>query len=158
MHILSSTDISDCYVGACLNGGTCVDHVNTYTCQCPSGRSGLACEIGTNNLSNVIWHVVWTRLKIDMRLHLKAFEKCAIRKIRYYWEIIYSTTFLQNILLRNDMETGGAVKCRTGPRPFYLQQRGWPIIRSFLFHLNYMISSERHVMKTILHVFRSIRW
>ena len=33
----------------CLNGGTCVDGVNSYTCSCPIGYSGDRCEINDNS-------------------------------------------------------------------------------------------------------------
>ena len=32
---LTCVNIDDCFQGACLNGGTCIDGVMTYTCQCP---------------------------------------------------------------------------------------------------------------------------
>ena len=36
-------DINDCGVNPCLNGGTCLDGVNSYTCSCAAGFSGKAC-------------------------------------------------------------------------------------------------------------------
>jgi len=30
--------------GACENGGTCVDGLGTYLCQCPAGYTGSSCE------------------------------------------------------------------------------------------------------------------
>ena len=39
-------DIIDCVINACVNGGSCVDGVNSYTCNCEDGFTGDHCEIG----------------------------------------------------------------------------------------------------------------
>ena len=36
-------DINECASSPCQNGGTCVDQVNQYTCQCAAGYSGTTC-------------------------------------------------------------------------------------------------------------------
>ena len=38
-------DIDDCESAPCLNGGTCQDGVNAFTCKCVSGFTGYFCEI-----------------------------------------------------------------------------------------------------------------
>ena len=38
-------DINECASRPCQNGGTCTDHVNTYTCSCVGGYMGAVCEI-----------------------------------------------------------------------------------------------------------------
>lgn len=38
------TNIDDCDPYPCLNGGSCIDGVNEYTCDCSSGYSGDSCE------------------------------------------------------------------------------------------------------------------
>ena len=43
-------DIDDCAVQRCQNGGTCIDAVNDYTCNCVDGYTGKNCSIGTINL------------------------------------------------------------------------------------------------------------
>lgn len=48
MYISESGDIDDCYSYPCLNGGTCVDGVNSYTCTCKHLFNGTNCE---NDLS-----------------------------------------------------------------------------------------------------------
>ena len=44
-------DINECTLPTtlpCQHGGTCVDHVNRYTCTCVAGYNGLHCETGTS--------------------------------------------------------------------------------------------------------------
>ncbi|XP_030844927.1 fibropellin-3-like isoform X2 [Strongylocentrotus purpuratus] len=37
-------DIDDCSTTPCMNGGTCADGVNTFTCSCVDGYNGSMCE------------------------------------------------------------------------------------------------------------------
>ena len=37
-------DINECAGDPCLNGGTCTDGVNSYTCSCTAGFTGKECE------------------------------------------------------------------------------------------------------------------
>lgn len=39
-------DIDRCASDPCLYGGVCHDKVNSYTCVCPSGFTGVNCENG----------------------------------------------------------------------------------------------------------------
>ena len=39
-------DINECISIPCLNGGTCKDEVNRYTCTCDPNHKGTHCEIG----------------------------------------------------------------------------------------------------------------
>ena len=39
-------DVNDCSPNQCLNGATCVDGTNSFSCTCVSGYSGLLCETG----------------------------------------------------------------------------------------------------------------
>ena len=57
MHICHlNADIDECSSNPCLNGATCTDAVNSYTCGCVAGYTGTHCETGssltlkTNNL------------------------------------------------------------------------------------------------------------
>ncbi|XP_781372.4 uncharacterized protein LOC575916 [Strongylocentrotus purpuratus] len=45
---LTCTDIDECESGPCMNGGTCNDLVNGYTCNCRAGFTGVFCQININ--------------------------------------------------------------------------------------------------------------
>ncbi|XP_053391949.1 fibropellin-3-like, partial [Mercenaria mercenaria] len=45
------TDINDCSPHPCLNGGTCIDRVDDYTCNCITGYTGKRCETNINDCS-----------------------------------------------------------------------------------------------------------
>ena len=38
-----SSDINDCSANSCQNGGTCIDGVNSFTCNCAAGWIGDTC-------------------------------------------------------------------------------------------------------------------
>ena len=38
-------DINECSSNPCLNGGTCIDGVNKFHCNCPTYLNGITCEI-----------------------------------------------------------------------------------------------------------------
>ena len=38
------TDIDDCSPNPCLNGASCSDGVNSYTCSCVAGYNGNNCQ------------------------------------------------------------------------------------------------------------------
>ena len=40
------TDHDECKSNPCKFGGTCIDTVGSYICQCPPGRSGRNCDNG----------------------------------------------------------------------------------------------------------------
>ena len=42
----SHNDCVDAGFGACQNGGTCVDGIREYFCECPLGKTGPACDKG----------------------------------------------------------------------------------------------------------------
>ena len=39
------TDIDDCDHNPCENGGTCIDGINAYSCECDAGYFGDICGI-----------------------------------------------------------------------------------------------------------------
>lgn len=49
--LISLTGINECTSGPCQNGGTCLDLINMFECQCVPGFTGNQCEIGSLFLS-----------------------------------------------------------------------------------------------------------
>ena len=43
---LFCVDTNECDGDPCINGATCNDDVNSYTCDCAAGYTGQYCEIG----------------------------------------------------------------------------------------------------------------
>ena len=41
-----SLDIDDCVNHACINSGSCVDGINSYSCNCHTGYTGVHCQTG----------------------------------------------------------------------------------------------------------------
>ena len=42
------TDVDECSSNPCENGGTCIDGINEYSCQCVAGYTGTNCETGSS--------------------------------------------------------------------------------------------------------------
>ena len=45
------TGIDECLSSPCLNGGTCIDRLNQYACNCTVGFVGTNCQIEIGNFS-----------------------------------------------------------------------------------------------------------
>ena len=56
------TDYDDCSSKPCMNGATCHDSVDSYTCQCQSGYRGGNCETGKRNSSTYLLYCFWSLL------------------------------------------------------------------------------------------------
>ena len=46
IYIFFLLDVDECASSPCQNGGTCVDVVNAYTCNCVPGYTGDNCDTG----------------------------------------------------------------------------------------------------------------
>ena len=44
--------IDNCVDNACLNGASCVNGINSYTCSCTSGWTGNLCQTSVDDCSN----------------------------------------------------------------------------------------------------------
>ena len=42
-------DVDECASSQCQNGGTCIDGINVYTCNCVPGYAGENCQNGKIN-------------------------------------------------------------------------------------------------------------
>ena len=38
------TDVDECHSNPCLNSGSCVDHINSFSCDCKPGWIGDRCQ------------------------------------------------------------------------------------------------------------------
>jgi len=57
------SDIDDCENSPCLNGATCVDGIDDYTCECIPGYTGSDCGTSTylfyfKYMSSIFWGYV----------------------------------------------------------------------------------------------------
>lgn len=54
---MCNINIDECAINPCHNGGTCIDGVNGFTCQCPDGYHDATCQSQLNEcLSNPCIH------------------------------------------------------------------------------------------------------
>lgn len=45
IYLAFLSDINECNMNMCMNGGTCVDTIGSYYCKCDQGWEGVQCEI-----------------------------------------------------------------------------------------------------------------
>ena len=58
MGMFSVADIDECSSNPCLNGATCTDAVNQYTCGCVAGYTGTHCETGSSlTMTSTVHHL-----------------------------------------------------------------------------------------------------
>ena len=50
--IFSCLDIDDCASWPCNNAGRCIDEIDSFTCQCFPGFTGVQCETSESILSS----------------------------------------------------------------------------------------------------------
>ena len=62
-----TSDVDDCASSPCQNNGTCVDDVNSYTCQCDRNYVGNNCQTGEETPVNKCVSDINTRTYIQIR-------------------------------------------------------------------------------------------
>ena len=65
------TDVDDCINNTCKNDATCINGVNSYTCNCSVGYTGGYCE--NSKLENFFYIISWNLLVF---CHLLIFTFC----------------------------------------------------------------------------------
>ena len=48
-HFNTFSDIDECLSNPCLNGGTCNDELNSFSCTCATGYTGASCQTGISD-------------------------------------------------------------------------------------------------------------
>ena len=53
--------MDECLSDPCLNGGTCIDDINMYSCECQDGLTGSVCEskFENTNLNNSMIEAIY---------------------------------------------------------------------------------------------------
>ena len=62
-------DINECSSTDCMNGATCIDDVNAYTCACVAGYTGPHCEKGES---------AYYKTLADLPVHCYTWTICSI--------------------------------------------------------------------------------
>ena len=58
------SDTDDCVGHSCANGALCVDHLDSYTCDCADGYEGTLCDTGTYIIGTLMIHFIAFRYRI----------------------------------------------------------------------------------------------
>ena len=67
-NIFCLLDIDDCDPSPCLNGGKCVDGVDSYSCKCAAGYTGDNCETGEDKQIGIVDElIVIDRISCSLR-------------------------------------------------------------------------------------------
>lgn len=53
-----NVDIDECSGGPCEHGGTCIDLVGGFRCECPPEWTGDVCDIGKSLSQYMIWKFI----------------------------------------------------------------------------------------------------
>ena len=56
MLLYDFTDINECASSPCQFGGSCVDEVNGYSCNCADGYFGSICDISKYHHTNIKYY------------------------------------------------------------------------------------------------------
>lgn len=56
------TDVDECVSEPCMNGGVCVNHVNSFQCVCDLNHSGVHCQVDVSDFYVYLFLGVWQSL------------------------------------------------------------------------------------------------
>ena len=59
--LLLISEIDECESNPCVNGGSCVDGIGSYSCICPTGYEGDQCEIDKNYNVLLKYYIMYAR-------------------------------------------------------------------------------------------------
>ena len=71
-------DINECVSNPCLNGGTCVDQVNRYVCNCHDGYGGVNCQTSKYSFHYQMYAQLGT-----VYIELSAFERFLLHMLSF---------------------------------------------------------------------------
>ena len=79
-------EINECESSPCLNGGTCTDHIGSFSCACGRGYTGQTCRTKVTYVFILKCEAPSSKQRADLKFIDKAREKEDIRSIRRsYW-------------------------------------------------------------------------
>lgn len=79
-------NIDDCPDHQCQNGGTCMDGVNTYNCQCPPEWTG-------TSLFCSVWSVCVSEGGDDWQIH----DLCLVKPLLFFWLTFFQVSFARTM-------------------------------------------------------------
>ena len=120
----------------CRNGGTCVDGVNNFICSCPIGYSGVFCEKGSPDRTQLYYFRSKTDLFFVSNIQLsiiklvnKVYDKgnhAIVCGKSPRWTHLISCTFLLYIL--------NFILCMANSRDSHYRGNGRNILGNFILH------------------------
>ena len=91
------TDIDECASTPCLNGGTCIDGIDEWSCQCAGQWTGDRCEICEQNSPNLRSYnnsiLFYSVLFYSILFYSILFYSILFYSILFYSILFYSVLF-----------------------------------------------------------------
>lgn len=115
------TDIDECAGGPCKHGGTCIDLIGGFRCECPLEWTGDVCQVDVNECNIMYPMVQQQQIQEQQQQHLRTFQRNQHR---------YSAPIATNSSASNFLANAGpclnAVRCINLPGSFQcVCQEGW---------------------------------
>lgn len=74
-------DIDDCVNHTCANGGSCVDGINSYSCNCHLGYTGDHCKTGKLLEQKSMFQIFYNKLKFTKYFIYSQMSPCHMATI-----------------------------------------------------------------------------